>query len=189
LTVKVCTFNAFLIVIVVSATSRVPCPSFLSIIALGACISWYGRGLLRQGFAPAGFCCVPGPRASFAEFRFPPDVITLAVRWCLRCPLSYRGVDTHSCLGGPLFLVTALRRHRHTPTEHALHDAHPSTRSERRRCPEISRDRPLDRVANSILVSRGPANDQHQDVFSLVEPEPTRGLEPEPTAYKTPSLR
>ena len=33
------------------------------------------------------------PRASFAGFRFPPDVIVLAVRWYLRFGLSYRDVE------------------------------------------------------------------------------------------------
>jgi transposase, IS6 family len=32
-------------------------------------------------------------RAAFAGFRFPPDVITLAVRWYLRYGLSYRDVE------------------------------------------------------------------------------------------------
>jgi transposase-like protein len=27
---------------------------------------------------------VPAPRSTFAGFRFPPEVITLAVRWYLR---------------------------------------------------------------------------------------------------------
>src|SRR5512132_2284961 len=31
-------------------------------------------------------------RSTFAEFRFPPDVIVLAVRWYLRFGLSYRDV-------------------------------------------------------------------------------------------------
>ena len=30
--------------------------------------------------------------SSFAGFRFPPDVILLAVRWYLRYALSYRGL-------------------------------------------------------------------------------------------------
>jgi IS6 family transposase len=34
-----------------------------------------------------------GLRSSFAGFRFPPDVITLAVRWYLRYGLSYRDVE------------------------------------------------------------------------------------------------
>jgi transposase, IS6 family len=37
--------------------------------------------------------CVPAPRSSFTGFRFPPDVIMLAVRWYLRYGLSYRDVE------------------------------------------------------------------------------------------------
>ena len=33
------------------------------------------------------------PRSGFAGFRFPPEVITLAVRWYLRYGLSYRDVE------------------------------------------------------------------------------------------------
>jgi transposase-like protein len=33
------------------------------------------------------------PRSSFAEFRFPPTVILVAVRWYLRYGLSYRDVE------------------------------------------------------------------------------------------------
>jgi transposase-like protein len=33
------------------------------------------------------------PRSAFAGFRFPPDVIVLAVRWYLRFGLSYRDVQ------------------------------------------------------------------------------------------------
>src|SRR5215212_9658705 len=48
-----------------------------------------------------GRCCVRGgrlrpasmPRSAFAGFRFPPDVIVLAVRWYLRFGLSYRDVE------------------------------------------------------------------------------------------------
>ena len=36
---------------------------------------------------------VPAPRSSFVGFRFPPDVIMLAVRWYLRYGLSYRDVE------------------------------------------------------------------------------------------------
>ena len=32
-------------------------------------------------------------RSAFAGFRFPPEVITVAVRWYLRYVLSYRGVE------------------------------------------------------------------------------------------------
>jgi transposase-like protein len=34
-------------------------------------------------------CCF-GLRAAFVGFRFPPDVIVVAVRWYLRFGLSYR---------------------------------------------------------------------------------------------------
>jgi transposase-like protein len=37
-------------------------------------------------------CNRPGS-ASFAGYRFPPDVILLAVRWYLRYGLSYRDVE------------------------------------------------------------------------------------------------
>jgi transposase, IS6 family len=32
-------------------------------------------------------------RSAFAGFRFPPEVITVAVRWYLRYALSYRDVE------------------------------------------------------------------------------------------------
>jgi transposase, IS6 family len=35
----------------------------------------------------------PAPRSSFTGFRFPPEVITVAVRWYLRYGLSYRNVE------------------------------------------------------------------------------------------------
>jgi transposase-like protein len=35
----------------------------------------------------------PVPRSAFAGFRFPPEVITVAVRWYLRYGLSYRDVE------------------------------------------------------------------------------------------------
>ena len=35
----------------------------------------------------------PAPRSDFAGFRFPPEVIILAVRWYLRFGLSYRDVE------------------------------------------------------------------------------------------------
>jgi len=35
----------------------------------------------------------PGPSSAFAGYRFPPEVITLAVRWYLRFGLSYRDVE------------------------------------------------------------------------------------------------
>jgi transposase-like protein len=36
---------------------------------------------------------IPVPTSAFAGFRFPPEVITLAVRWYLRFGLSYRDVE------------------------------------------------------------------------------------------------
>jgi IS6 family transposase len=36
---------------------------------------------------------VPPPWSAFAGFRFPPDVIVVAVRWYLRYGLSYRDVE------------------------------------------------------------------------------------------------
>jgi hypothetical protein len=36
---------------------------------------------------------VPAPRSSFAGFRFPPEVITVAARRYLRYGLSYRDVE------------------------------------------------------------------------------------------------
>jgi transposase, IS6 family len=35
----------------------------------------------------------PAPRSAFAGYRFPPKIITLAVRWYLRFGLSYRDVE------------------------------------------------------------------------------------------------
>jgi IS6 family transposase len=35
----------------------------------------------------------PLPRSAFAGFRFPPDIIVVAVRWYLRFGLSYRDVE------------------------------------------------------------------------------------------------
>ena len=73
---------------------------------------------------------VAAPRSEFAGFRFPPEVITLAVRWYLRFGLSYRDVEEllaergvevdHTTLFRwvvrftPLF-VEAARPCRHTP--------------------------------------------------------------------------
>jgi transposase-like protein len=35
----------------------------------------------------------PAPRSAFAGFRFPPEIIAIAVRWYLRYGLSYRDVE------------------------------------------------------------------------------------------------
>jgi transposase-like protein len=40
----------------------------------------------------AAAVAVPAPRSSFIGFRFPAEVIMLAVRWYLRYGLSYRDV-------------------------------------------------------------------------------------------------
>src|SRR2546423_6144293 len=45
-------------------------------------------GLMRRRPVPS-----PLPRSGFAGFRFPPEVITVAVRWYLRFGLSYRDVE------------------------------------------------------------------------------------------------
>jgi transposase-like protein len=37
--------------------------------------------------------CSPVPTSEFAGFRFPPEVIVLAIRWYLRYALSYRDVE------------------------------------------------------------------------------------------------
>jgi hypothetical protein len=50
---------------------------------------WGGQAELMRRRA----CQVPAPRSSFAGFRFPPDVIMIAVRWYLRYGLSYRDVE------------------------------------------------------------------------------------------------
>ena len=42
---------------------------------------------------PRHDCRVPASRSSFAGFRFPPEVILVAVRWYLRYGLSYRDVE------------------------------------------------------------------------------------------------
>ncbi len=46
-------------------------------------------GMLRSHARP-----VPAiPSSAFAGFRFPPEIIVLAVRWYLRFGLSYRDVE------------------------------------------------------------------------------------------------
>ena len=42
---------------------------------------------------PRRYCGVPALRSSFAGFRFPPEVILVAVRWYLRYGISYRDVE------------------------------------------------------------------------------------------------
>jgi IS6 family transposase len=50
----------------------------------------------------------PAPRSAFSGYRFPPEVITLAVRWYVRFGLSFRDVEE----------LLAERRHRGRPREH-----------------------------------------------------------------------
>src|SRR6266542_81016 len=52
--------------------------------------SWGRLALMRSHGCPH---LRPAPRSAFAGFRFPPEVITLAVRWYLRFGLSYRDVE------------------------------------------------------------------------------------------------
>ena len=66
-------------------------------------------------------CRATAARSGFAGFRFPPEVITLAVRWYLRFGLSYRDVEVdHTTLFRwvarftPLF-TEAARPLRHPP--------------------------------------------------------------------------
>jgi hypothetical protein len=84
----------------------------------------------------------PSP-SSFAGFRFPPDVITLAVRWYLRYGLSYRDVEELLAERGivvdqvtiyrwvqrftPL-LVDAARPCRHAPRHLAVRPTHRAPR-------------------------------------------------------------
>ncbi len=42
---------------------------------------------------PRGAARPPLERSAFAGFRFPPEVITIAIRWYLRYGLSYRDVE------------------------------------------------------------------------------------------------
>jgi hypothetical protein len=52
-------------------------------------VSGEGGGMMPRGSRP-----VPAfPSSAFAGFRFPPEIIVLAVRWYLRFGLSYRDVE------------------------------------------------------------------------------------------------
>ena len=50
--------------------------------------------------------------SAFVGFRFPPEVITLAVRWYLRFGLSYRDVEELLAERGINVDHAAIRRHR-----------------------------------------------------------------------------
>jgi hypothetical protein len=61
----------------------------------------------------AARCVAPSVAPSaFAGFRFPPEVITLAVRWYLRFGLSYRDVEELLAERGINVDHAAIRRHR-----------------------------------------------------------------------------
>ena len=49
--------------------------------------------LVEAGLMSLRPASVPARRSSLAGFRFPPEVIVLAVRWYLRYGLSYRDVE------------------------------------------------------------------------------------------------
>jgi transposase-like protein len=49
--------------------------------------------IVQAGLMSYRPAAVAAPRSSFAGFRFPPEVIMLAVRWYLRYGLSYRDVE------------------------------------------------------------------------------------------------
>jgi transposase, IS6 family len=51
------------------------------------------EGRLRKAGLMPRRLAAPASRFSFAGFRFPPEVIMLAVRWYLRYGLSYRDVE------------------------------------------------------------------------------------------------
>jgi transposase-like protein len=51
---------------------------------------------VQAGLVPHRPTAVPAPRSSFVGFRFPREVIVLAVRWYLRYGLSYREVRNYS---------------------------------------------------------------------------------------------
>ena len=59
----------------------------------GGSVALAEGGLGQAGLMSHRPAAVPAPRSSFAGFRFPPEVIMLAVRWYLRYGLSYRDVE------------------------------------------------------------------------------------------------
>ncbi len=56
-------------------------------------LSWYRISETPVMRSPRYSHPRPAPRSAFAGYRFPPEVITLAVRWYLRFGLSYRDVE------------------------------------------------------------------------------------------------
>ena len=100
------------------------------------------EGKIRQAWSMPRRCRrVPALRSSFAGFRFPPDVITLAVRWYLRYGLSYRDVEellAERCIAVDhvsvyrwvqrftLLLIDAARPCRHAPGDRCSSMKHTS---------------------------------------------------------------
>jgi hypothetical protein len=74
--------------VVVGHDHRVPCQNWPHGTVASAGHQLGQGGLMRR--RPAR---VPAPRSGFAGFRFPPEVIMVAVRWYLRYGLSYRDVE------------------------------------------------------------------------------------------------
>jgi hypothetical protein len=78
----------------------------------------------------------PSARSAFAGFRFPPDVIVLAVRWYLRYGLSYRDVEEllvergfevdHVTVYRLVLRFTPLLTEAARPCQHAVGDRWPS---------------------------------------------------------------
>src|SRR6266511_191530 len=64
--------------------------------ATGALLHWPSGRRIRETCSmrrhPYRRSCL-APSSAFAGYRFPPEVITLAVRWYLRFALSYRDVE------------------------------------------------------------------------------------------------
>ncbi len=103
---------------------------------------------------------VPSFRSAFAGFRFPPEVITVAVRWYLRFGLSYRDVEELLAERGvqvdhvtvyrwvhrftPL-LADAARPCRHAPGDRWFVDESLRQRSVGRRCPRFRARHPCHR--------------------------------------------
>ncbi len=58
-----------------------------------ALLRWRMTKLGQSGLMRRRPVLSPLPRSGFAGFRFPPEVITVAVRWYLRFGLSYRDVE------------------------------------------------------------------------------------------------
>jgi IS6 family transposase len=76
--------------------------------------------LWDRGGRETGLVTSSGSASAFAGFRFPPEVISVAVRWYLRYGLSYRDVEELLAERGvTVDHVTVYRRvQRFTPRVH-----------------------------------------------------------------------